>query len=309
MNKLNLSQNYNNLDKDQTLYLSDVFEYTNLHKGPVLSIISLNRNKIISGGEDGTIKVWLNENGDKVKCVNTLLKHSGKVLCLLKLNEFTFSSGSDDQTLNIWCGFTDFYYCVNTFELASQSVCLLKLNDKSSICGLQDGSIQIWNFENKLDNFPAHKESVLCLINFDNNRFFSGSKDTFIKAWNKTDNTFIKSMNNINPVITLIKLNDSTIVSGCRGKTLKIWNADNYACVLNVLCNEPVICSLRQSDTIFVNGIENDSLSIMEMNAGCRVRYEKKISCMAICLTQFKEDYIAIGCVERSVILVKLNKL
>ena len=61
--------------------------------------MKLPRNKVTSGSNDKTIKIWDTITGN---CLKTILGHTDKVYCIDKLNENQIISGSKDNTIRIW---------------------------------------------------------------------------------------------------------------------------------------------------------------------------------------------------------------
>jgi len=70
------------------------------HGSAVISIAILNENTIVSGGDDGNIKIWEKQNGGYKD--PKILPHGSTVFSIAILNENTIVSGGDDGVLKIW---------------------------------------------------------------------------------------------------------------------------------------------------------------------------------------------------------------
>ena len=78
------------------------------HTQAIQSLISYNKNEIISASWDKSIKIWkeflINDNEKIIKYINykNLLGHSNEVLCLCDIGNGWIASGSDDSLIKIW---------------------------------------------------------------------------------------------------------------------------------------------------------------------------------------------------------------
>ena len=59
-------------------------------------------NKLITGSEDASIKIWEKKQISEFECLQTLHGHPGEVYCLKILNSERLASGSNDSTIIIW---------------------------------------------------------------------------------------------------------------------------------------------------------------------------------------------------------------
>lgn len=71
----------------------------NDHSDVINSVIELSDGSIVSGADDGTIKIWDCNEG---KCLQTLVGHVDRVTTLLELKENVLISGSCDGFIKFW---------------------------------------------------------------------------------------------------------------------------------------------------------------------------------------------------------------
>ena len=74
------------------------------HTRPVvcLSLYGDNDNKLVSGSDDGLIKIWNLE--EQYECIKTLRGHLSGIICLKIIRQkFHCVSASHDKTMKIWC--------------------------------------------------------------------------------------------------------------------------------------------------------------------------------------------------------------
>ena len=155
------------------------------YKGHTKSVKSIqineNSNRLISGSEDKTIKIWNLETGE---CLKTLREHHDWVNCILIISNNKFLSGSDDKKIKIWD--LDSFECLNTLKNEKGIKSLCSILDNQIACGCYDGSINIWDLFglNKVKSFKAHDCRISYLLLFDKTKLISCSYDKKIKIWN-----------------------------------------------------------------------------------------------------------------------------
>ena len=168
--------------------------------------------KILSGSEDKTIKIWTRDGQLK----NTLTGHKGSVNAIklffsygklirfgiYKIKIFRFIkikksinailSGSSDFTIKIWGLISG--SCLNTLNGHSEAVLCLQLLPTGELCsGSSDSSIKVWSLESGLNAFieckksslnvhDAHKGPVKGLKLLSDDKLVSCSEDQTIKG-------------------------------------------------------------------------------------------------------------------------------
>lgn len=79
------------------------------HTKPVRTIVLLSDNLLVSGGNDGTLKVWDIQSG---LCVKSLTGHTGIITTLAKISDTSFISGSSEHFITVW---NWFFYILSEF--------------------------------------------------------------------------------------------------------------------------------------------------------------------------------------------------
>ena len=190
-----LSDNYGELIKSY-----------NGHSSLIRSIqLDENKNKLITGSEDNTIKIW---DLYTRQCLRTLYDHTHWVTSLLIVANNKFVSGSEDKTIKIWD--LNSYQCLGTIknDVSVISLCLILENQIAIGCG--DGSIKILNLENQniVKTLKAHDDWIPYLLPIDNSKLIScsGEKDKKIKIWNSDTLECIKILAGHLDVIFFLEL-------------------------------------------------------------------------------------------------------
>ncbi len=117
------------------------------HDGPVQAVAIRNDGALaVSGGEDGTLKVWNLETG---KCTKTLRGHEGRVNCVVITEDGRSAfSGGADWTVRRWNLETG--ESVRVFSAHAGEVVALATSASGSVVlsGCEDDKLRIWNGDN-----------------------------------------------------------------------------------------------------------------------------------------------------------------
>lgn len=94
------------------------------HDDHVITCLQFSGNRIVSGSDDNTLKVWSAVTG---KCLRTLIGHTGGVWSSQMSNNIIIS-GSTDRTLKVWNA--DNGQCIHTLTGHTSTVRCMHLHDK-----------------------------------------------------------------------------------------------------------------------------------------------------------------------------------
>ena len=109
------------------------------HDDHVITCLQFCGSKIVSGSDDGTLKVWSAISG---KCLRTLVGHTGGVWSS-QLSGNTIVSGSTDRTLKVWNADTG--HCMHTLYGHSSTVRCMDMHDGTVVSGSRDGTLRVWD--------------------------------------------------------------------------------------------------------------------------------------------------------------------
>jgi WD40 repeat protein len=111
------------------------------HTGTVLCVTQLTDGRLVSGGFDGTIKIWNTISGIYLM---DLEGHTEDVNCMTQLTDGRLVTGSDDSTIKLWD--TILGSCLMTMQGHIDYVrCVTQLTDGRLVSGSDDMTIKIWN--------------------------------------------------------------------------------------------------------------------------------------------------------------------
>ena len=239
------------------------------YKGHTKSVKSIqineNSNRLISGSEDKTIKIWNLETGE---CLKTLKEHHDWVNSILIISNNKFLSGSDDKTIKIWD--LDSFECLNTLKNEKGIKSLCSISDNQIACGCYDGSINIWNLNNltKVKTLKAHDDCIQSLLLVDKTKLISCSSENNIKIWNLVTFECVKILEgHFSHIYQLELILDGILLSCSFDKTVKLWQIETgkEKELKSIRFNYPVYCLKVLNENLLAIGLGNEKIQIYDL--------------------------------------------
>lgn len=133
---------------NKSYYIDEVVNKT--HEKFISSMIPLKDNKIITGGNDYTMRIWSEDEKEKGYKTIQIIK-TGKILCILSLrNGKLLSSSQNNNNILVWEDKGEEEGYQNTQSLTSHDECIIsmaELTDGKIISGSADCKVFIWEEE------------------------------------------------------------------------------------------------------------------------------------------------------------------
>jgi WD40 repeat protein len=158
------------------------------HEGAVNALLfSPDGRRMISGGEDGTIKVW---NVDDGSLENSVDAHEKAVLALaLKDDGSALASGGSDGKVKLWAPAT--VKLLHTIPAHARPVRALSWSPDGKLLasGGEDRVIQVWRDDgSQAASIVGHDEAITGLAwTRDGRSLISGAADGYVKVWSAGD--------------------------------------------------------------------------------------------------------------------------
>jgi WD40 repeat protein len=209
------------------------------HESAVTSV-TIFREYILSGSEDGKIKGWSLTNRD---CLFTLTAHTESVTCLITSSDGQLLvSSSLDQKIKGWS--LDTHQCLFTLEGHEKGVCSVVLahhkNKTIVISGSADRTIKGWDVTDSSCLFTlfGHTEKINALTLLPDDRIASASDDSTIKVWNLNSHECAFTLTGHQCGVSSVTLSSSSdqqqgkyLLSGSDDQTIKVWCVATRACI------------------------------------------------------------------------------
>jgi len=224
--------------------------------------ITMDGNRIISGSEDNTLRVW-----NRLKCLMTLKGHTGSINTLnLTPDSCRVVSGSEDNTLRVW----DFEYgqCLNVLEGHTGSINTLSLapDGHLAVSGSDDNTLRVWDLESGkcLNTLVGHTSMVNSLsLTPDGRRVVSGSDDNTLRVWDLKTSKCLKILEGPLDSVYAVSLSPDgrQSLSISNDNTLRIWDLETERCL--AIISEPnkfLSISQLSGKSVIGVGFENGSV-------------------------------------------------
>uniref|UniRef100_A0A8D8WKN6 Transducin beta-like protein 3 n=1 Tax=Cacopsylla melanoneura TaxID=428564 RepID=A0A8D8WKN6_9HEMI len=212
-----------------------------------------NRNLLLSGSKDNSVRLWLFDGRKSLQCVATAATHTKSITCvaLSQLSCSFLVSASQDTTLKLWkfpkklTLSTPTDSLAHTLEIQSTEIghekdintVAVSPNDKLIASGSLDKTIKVWSTEGglKLVNVLRGHRKGVWFVSFSplDRILISSSGDASIKLWCLTDFVCLKSFEGHDASVLRCQfINRGTqIVSTGADGLLKLWSIKSSTCV------------------------------------------------------------------------------
>ena len=189
--------------------------------------ISKDRQYIVSGSNDQTIKVWNLNTGELER---TLEGHASRVISVaISEDGQRIISGSSDKMIKVWNLNTG--ELERTLEGHSDWISSVAISEDGQylVSGSLDKTIKVWNLNTgELERtLEGHNYDVMSVvISRDQQRIVSGSLDKTIKVWNLNNGELEHTLEGHSDGVYSVAISGDgqSIVSGSSDKTIKVWS-------------------------------------------------------------------------------------
>ena len=233
------------------------------HDDHVITCLQFHGDRIISGSDDSTLKVWSVGTGE---CLLTLTGHTGGVWCSQYEGDI-ICSGSTDRTIKVWDVHTG--QCLHTLFGHSSTVRCLSMYNQICVSGSRDATLRVWDVQTSECKhlLIGHMAAVRC-VQYDGVRVVSGAYDCLVKVWDPVSETCLHSLTGHSNRVYSLQFDGRHIVSGSLDTTIRVWDAVNGT-LLHVLSGHRSLTSgMELRDNILVSGNADSLVKIWDITTG-----------------------------------------
>ena len=197
-------------------------------------VVTEDRQQVISGSDEGAIKIWEISSGE---CVKTLTGHTDWVeSVVITKDRQQIISASTDNTIKIWDISSG--ECVKTLTGHINSVCSIVITkDHQRIFSASaDNTIKIWEISSGecVKTLTGHTDWVMSIdITEDQQQIVSAGADRTIRIWNIDTGKCVKTLTGHSFWVesVVVSKNQKQIFSASADRTIKIWDVSSGECV------------------------------------------------------------------------------
>ena len=198
------------------------------HTDMVWSVaLSQDEQKLVSGSEDGTIKVWDLNTG---QLNGTIDAQAGAVRSVaISADGTTLVSGHGDGTIKAWDLATGKLRYTLAGHTSSVWSVALSRDGKTLVSGSEDSSINVWNTETeRLVRTLTGSEGAVYSVALSSyeKTIVSAGADRTIKAWDIQTGRLLQNMEGHGDTVRSLSIspNGQTLASASWDSTIKTWN-------------------------------------------------------------------------------------
>ncbi|GAM17215.1 hypothetical protein SAMD00019534_003900 [Acytostelium subglobosum LB1] len=187
------------------------------HTGPVHVVRFIGKDRIISGSNDQTIRIWDIDTGEETQLVG---RHTDQIRALVghPINNNLWLSGGYDHKVKLWD--IDNNTCVHTLDHGApvEDLIILKSGSMAVSCG--GNYIRVWDLLAGTMAFQSsnHAKTITSLyLNDKGTKFLSAGLDQIVKVYSSTNYGIISTIKFGEPILTMTMNNKKLYVGTTLG--------------------------------------------------------------------------------------------
>ncbi|KAJ8915801.1 hypothetical protein NQ315_004613 [Exocentrus adspersus] len=233
------------------------------HDDHVITCLQFCGNRIVSGSDDNTLKVWSATTG---KCLRTLVGHTGGVWSS-QMSGNTIISGSTDRTLKVWDADTGI--CKHTLYGHTSTVRCMHLHGTKVVSGSRDATLRVWDIEtgNFLHVLVGHLAAVRC-VQYDGRLVVSGAYDYMVKVWNPETEECLHTLQGHTNRVYSLQFDGVHVVSGSLDTSIRVWEVETGACKHTLMGHQSLTSGMELRNNILVSGNADSTVKVWDIVSG-----------------------------------------
>jgi len=255
------------------------------HRGAVNAcVVTADGQRVISAGDDGTLKVWNLENG---RVIATLVGHASWVsACAVTADGRVVVSASGDRRLKVWnldsgralATLEGQVYPVNACAVTADGQRLVSASADGAPDGKRDGIVKVWDLENRrvLATLKAHADWVkACAITADGRYVVSASSDRMLKVWQWESGRELARLQGHDGKVNgcAITADGRRVVSASYDGLLKVWDLESGRELVTLKGHlGPVnACTVTADGKCVISASNDRTLKVWDLESGREV--------------------------------------
>nr|CAD7431711.1 unnamed protein product [Timema monikensis] len=233
------------------------------HDDHVITCLQFSGNRIVSGSDDNTLKVWSATTG---KCLRTLVGHTGGVWSS-QMSGSIIISGSTDRTLKVWNAESG--QCIHTLYGHTSTVRCMHLHGKKVVSGSRDATLRVWNIESGecLHVLVGHLAAVRC-VQYDGRLVVSGAYDYMVKVWNAEREECLHTLQGHTNRVYSLQFDGLHVVSGSLDTSIRVWEVETGACRHTLMGHQSLTSGMELRNNILVSGNADSTVKVWDIVTG-----------------------------------------
>uniref|UniRef100_H2ZZY5 F-box/WD repeat-containing protein 7 n=1 Tax=Latimeria chalumnae TaxID=7897 RepID=H2ZZY5_LATCH len=239
------------------------------HDDHVITCLQFCGNRIVSGSDDNTLKVWSAVTGEVFK---SLCNHKdGSVWGWRRPvlgRKKAAGLGACTRDGSVWENSKkaspshQFLGGKGTTECARQH-CM------KVVSGSRDATLRLWDIETGqcLHVLMGHVAAVRC-VQYDGRKVVSGAYDYTVKVWDPETETCIHTLQGHTNRVYSLQFDGVHIVSGSLDTSIRVWDVESGNCLHTLMGHQSLTSGMELRDNILVSGNADSTVKIWDINTG-----------------------------------------
>lgn len=233
------------------------------HDDHVITCLQFSGNRIVSGSDDNTLKVWSAVSG---KCLRTLVGHTGGVWSS-QMWRNVIISGSTDRTLKVWNADTG--QCIHTLYGHTSTVRCMHLHENKVVSGSRDATLRVWDVDTGkcLHVLVGHVAAVRC-VQYNGKLVVSGAYDYMVKVWNPEREECIHTLQGHSNRVYSLQFDGVHVVSGSLDTSIRVWDVETGACKHTLMGHQSLTSGMELRNNTLVSGNADSTVKVWDITSG-----------------------------------------
>ncbi|RUS81954.1 hypothetical protein EGW08_010299 [Elysia chlorotica] len=233
------------------------------HDDHVITCLEFCGNRVVSGSDDNTLKVWSVTSG---KCLRTLIGHTGGVWSS-QMSGTVVISGSTDRTLKVWNAETG--QCRHTLYGHSSTVRCMSLHENQVVSGSRDATLRVWDIDTGACKhiLMGHQAAVRC-VQFDGKKVVSGAYDYTVRVWDPETETCLHTLQGHSNRVYSLQFDGIHVVSGSLDTSIRVWDVETGNCLHTLIGHQSLTSGLELKNNILVSGNADSTVKVWDITTG-----------------------------------------
>ncbi|XP_013777805.2 F-box/WD repeat-containing protein 7-like [Limulus polyphemus] len=233
------------------------------HDDHVITCLQFSANKIVSGSDDNTLKVW---NATTGRCMRTLMGHTGGVWSS-QMSGNIIISGSTDRTLKVWNADTG--TCTHTLYGHTSTVRCMHLHQNKVVSGSRDATLRVWDIDSGecLHVLVGHCAAVRC-VQYNGKLVVSGAYDYLVKVWNPEREECLHTLQGHSNRVYSLQFDGLHVVSGSLDTHIRVWDVETGACKHLLKGHQSLTSGMELRNNILVSGNADSTVKVWDIITG-----------------------------------------
>jgi WD40 repeat protein len=228
------------------IYLRESIYALNGHASTVRCLTFVNKDTAVSGGRDGTLRVWNIRNG---LCTGVLSGHNHSVRCVVVTGDLIVS-GSYDKTARIWNVFDG--HCIWTLSGHLERIYCIAADSKRVATGSMDRSVRVWDIRTGFVTHQLLQGFILLTI--------------FLIR------TCLAVLQGHTSLVGQLQLYGDTVVTGCSDGSVRVWSLLKMAPIHRISAAEKSVTSLQVDHHRIISGSIEGTVRVWDRSTGELIR-------------------------------------